>query len=124
MFTGYSGTLFRQSIGNVFFFGTYEGMKDALIPQDTRGNPFTLLCCGTVAGATYWTLVYPVDVVKAQVQICSKGLGYTHHATQTLKEYGWRGFFRGFGTTLVRCLPVNGTSIMVYELSQQYFASE
>lgn len=137
LYKGYGGTLVRQSIGNAFFFGTYEHLKaicdcnnslhqyslnsgnNCPVDRASHLSPLTLLGCGSLAGVAYWTLVYPIDVLKAYVQTCSQQRGYRYYAQRTIQKFGWQGLFRGLSATLVRCVPVNGTGLMVYEWSFQ-----
>lgn len=38
---------------------------------------FRLALAGSMAGAGFWTTVYPVDVVKSRIQV-TDSLGFTH----------------------------------------------
>ncbi|KAF8476133.1 solute carrier family 25 member 45 [Kalaharituber pfeilii] len=68
-------TSLRDSVGFGFYFWAYEGLK-RYFPIDSNGvDPSswtptinTLLCGGT-AGCVSWASVYPLDVIKTQVQV-------------------------------------------------------
>ena len=124
LYTGASATIVRQIFGNMFFFGTYEFCKQKFTtPDQAHVSPLAMLASGSIAGATFWTLVYPVDVIKSHVQTPSADLrknGYSHYVKQIYTQYGIRGFFRGLGPTILRSVPVNGTSVMVYEIVKKF----
>lgn len=115
LYKGFAATFVRQSVGNVFFFGTYEAGKSTIGTIEGVPSALLTLISGSIAGATFWTLVYPIDVVKSRVQVSNDNTSYRKVVTEILKSHGIRGFFRGFGATLFRSIPVNGASVVVYE---------
>jgi solute carrier family 25 carnitine/acylcarnitine transporter 20/29 len=78
-----------------------------------------MLVSGAVAGAVSWLSCYPVDVVKSVVQTGGKGEGKVGEVVRELwGRGGWRSFFRGLSPTLIRSVPVNAVTFVVYEHSQ------
>jgi solute carrier family 25 (mitochondrial carnitine/acylcarnitine transporter), member 20/29 len=77
---------------------------------------------GGCAGSLTWALVYPVDVIKSQIQTAPldtplRDLRMWTVGQSIVSKHGYRYLFRGLGITLVRAFPVNGTIFPVYEFT-------
>lgn len=82
----------------------------------------SILFAGGMAGAVSWLVVYPIDVIKSNIQATDL------HGSSTAKtnmfevakglqrKYGWGVFTRGLGVTLLRAFPVNASVFFFYEL--------
>lgn len=66
------------------------------------------------------TTTYPYQVIRSRIQSGSE-FARTYHRTipgtisHTWKHEGFRGFYRGLGTNLVRVLPGTCVTFVVYE---------
>ena len=62
----------RECFGGAFYFGVYESMKSHYYPIRADGTrehssiPF-VMATGGLSGAVYWTLTYPIDLVKSKI---------------------------------------------------------
>lgn len=74
---------------------------------------------GAVAGAAADALTYPLDLSRTR-QSCTIGTtrydSFSHTITLTVREEGFRALYRGFGVTLVSCLPYEGIRFGCYDL--------
>lgn len=73
LFRGMAPTLLREVFGSAAMFGTYGMLKQLM--ADTMGlerpdqlPKVAMMVAGGVAGAAFWALVYPADVVKSKIQ--------------------------------------------------------
>jgi solute carrier family 25 carnitine/acylcarnitine transporter 20/29 len=92
--------------------------------KDVLGtNPVGLLVAGGTAGVFSWITSYPFDVVKTRIQSLplkgqpgfDKYSGFWDCAKKSYREEGWRVFFRGLNSCLIRAFPVNAVTFFVYE---------
>lgn len=91
--------------------------------EDKLGNTATLVISGS-AKVFAGTVTYPLQVLRSRLQ--------TYHAEQTFgkgiggvakkvwREEGWRGFYKGLGTNVVRVLPATWVTFLVYENVRYY----
>lgn len=81
-----------------------------------------ILVAGGLAGCASWAAVYPVDVIKSNLQIGTfandpKYANSMWGVTKALyHKYGLKIFSRGLGTTIARAFPVNAGVFYFYEL--------
>ncbi|KAG9247094.1 mitochondrial carrier domain-containing protein [Calycina marina] len=73
-----------------------------------------------VAGA----VTYPYQVLRSRLQTYDAekrfGRGIRGVATRMWREDGWRGFYRGLATNIVRVLPATWVTFLVYENARFY----
>lgn len=108
-------------------FGVYEPLKKVWrryinqregSGEDKLSNTATLLLSGSakiIAG----TVTYPYQVIRSRLQTYHAeerfGKGIRGVTVGVWKELGWRGFYRGLGTNIVRVLPATWVTFLVYE---------
>lgn len=154
LFRGWSATVGRDVPAFMFYFLTYEYVKDALTEKppstattgdttvavaaagvtahDEPAEPSsaTVMTAGAVAGLAAWVFVYPIDTVKSLVQCdtSAKGKGsWVRLLMQVGKEKGWGPsgpLWRGFGAMLCRTVPMNAVTFLVYERTMAYLAKK
>ncbi|SCU98680.1 LAME_0G00144g1_1 [Lachancea meyersii CBS 8951] len=124
---GLTPTLLRTSHGFGVYFSTYE----ALLARDAKKGvkrvdiPSWKLCSyGALSGALLWIMVYPFDVIKSVMQSDSlyaptRGKNVIQVARHIYAERGLKAFFKGFGPTMLRSLPVNGATFTTFELAMR-----
>lgn len=124
LFKGLVPTLAREVPGNAAMFGVYELLKQSLAGgQDTsklgRGS---LMLAGGLAGASFWLLVYPTDVVKSVIQVDDyrnpKFSGSIHAFRKILASEGFKGLYKGFGPAMARSVPANAACFLAYEVTR------
>ena len=121
------------------YFSSYDYVKDTvntILAQRLGSNAtategydshawLASAVAGGASGCITWAVVYPVDVVKTQIQTTSLDspvsfVGSTRHL---VARHGWSVLFRGLGITLFRAFPVNGTIFPVYEFTLNHLGN-
>jgi solute carrier family 25 carnitine/acylcarnitine transporter 20/29 len=97
-------------------------MKHSLTPKNREAKPslLVLLLAGAVTGVMTWGSTYPFDVCKSIVQTLPEGTPksearMSYVFATNYRKYGYRFFLEGMGVTLVRAIPANAVTLMVYE---------
>jgi len=135
-YRGYGLSFIMESPGRGVYLGTYEyvkalitSMKHPMMVEHPHTNglsvhhtiPIDLLTritSAVAAGIVSWFVIYPFDVIKAQLQLDIGKIKYQNSLDCTrsiYQQYGWKGFFRGLGYTLVRAGPVAATILPMYD---------
>lgn len=83
---------------------------------------WVLLLGGALAGVASWTLAVPADVLKSNIQGSPMGTPASQLRLLTVArrlhaEHGASVFFRGFVPCIIRSMPVNAVTFLVYEWS-------
>lgn len=103
------------------FFAKQAGMDHEAPPSMAHTHTWLASAlAGGLAGSCSWGLIMPMDVIKTHIQTApldGAPLTIRSVAQNIVQTYGWKHLFRGFGITLVRAFPVNGTIFPVYEFT-------
>ncbi|XP_030533814.1 mitochondrial carnitine/acylcarnitine carrier-like protein isoform X2 [Rhodamnia argentea] len=124
LFKGLVPTMAREVPGNAAMFGVYEAIKQYLAGgQDTSGlGRGSLIVAGGLAGASFWALVYPTDVVKSVIQVDGyknpKYSGSLDAFRKILASEGVKGLYKGFGPAMARSVPANAACFLAYEVTR------
>ncbi|KAJ1984721.1 mitochondrial ornithine carrier protein [Dimargaris verticillata] len=156
-FQGFAPTLLREVGGGMAWFGAYETvchyflrrrqtqLLDARHPADALDTSYTLskddlnvlelTAAGASAGIAYNIVLYPVDVVKSQIQTSGELQASRHQPTHSnvskvappsTNTSMWRigralyagggikALYRGCGITLLRAAPSNAVLFVSY----------
>jgi hypothetical protein len=157
LLSGLQATMFREIPGNAIYFWAYRGTTRLLTKwrnshsasqqqQSTSMEPSTWMVVvgGGMAGLTFWSTMYPIDLVKSMIQTrdvhsqylaanatspgtgtgSSSVAGHTLQAeSNTLKlvyqrwySHGFRSLYTGFSVTIPRAFLANATIFTTYEL--------
>lgn len=128
IFRGGVATLLRESIGNSFFFTTYEyvryhmrsRLKDGLVGPSYLTDIGVGILSGGLSGITFWCATLPLDVAKTMIQT-SQNKNSTRNPFEMLKLIyrgtGLRGCYAGLGPTVARAFPANAAAIVTWELA-------
>lgn len=98
--------LYFYSYDELCKFGPRSEIKD-------QAKPVTVLVVGGIAGILSWVLTYPCDVIKSRFQADAEGRYYKSSIDCAIKSYkaeGWRMFFQGMNTTIIRAFPSNAAT--------------
>ncbi|KAE8661956.1 Mitochondrial substrate carrier family protein isoform 2 [Hibiscus syriacus] len=101
----------------------YESLKDisrSYILQDSEPGPIVQLGCGTISGALGATCVYPLQVIRTrmQAQRATADAAYNGMSDvfwKTLRNEGYRGFYKGLFPNLLKVVPAASITYLVYE---------
>eukprot|EP01139_Manchomonas_bermudensis_P019226 Amastigsp_a676517_114.p1 type:complete len:300 gc:universal Amastigsp_a676517_114:949-50(-) len=133
VYQGLVPTMARNVPAYGFFFATYSLATTGLASEAEALSgslaSWKVLTAGGLAGAAFWGITYPIDVVKSSVQADApekaKRLyaGTLDAAAKIYAAHGWRGFFKGFTPCITRAMPANAAAWYGYELTQRAFAA-
>jgi len=124
LYRGNFSTLLREIPGNFCWYGTYEGVCKAMIPEggtkSDLGPPAHLLG-GALAGVMYWTAFYPADTVKSMIQTNPdhSGKGFAETFCSMYEKEGLKGLYRGWGITAARAAPAHAAIFAAYEYTMK-----
>jgi len=128
LFKGHTGTMVRETFGNMAWFGVYEGLCKILTPIGKRREELGLWAkatAGAAAGVVFWAVPFPADVVKSCMQTMTtetnnKSPGFFQVFGHIMRTQGVRALYKGFGVTALRAAPCNGAIFVCYETVLQY----
>lgn len=122
LYKGMIPTLTREVPGNAVVFSTYEAFKQYFAggTQTAEISKIELVVSGGLAGACFWLVVYPTDVVKSVIQVDDyrnpKYSGAIDAFRKILRTEGVKGFYKGFGPAMARSVPANAACFLAYEV--------
>jgi hypothetical protein len=105
LFTGQRITSVREFVGYSTFFGCYE-----FCPNLTDKEFLNKVIKGSLCGFSLWGSMYPIDVVKTYIHgqiLENKSRNELWYIRYIFTTYGLTGFYKGFGITMIRAVPVN-----------------
>lgn len=146
IFRGMGATAARDVPFNFVFFGAYEAWTSLLCSSqswifcsasalnlsrlldedggfvqssssDRRLNPFGVYVAGGCAGATGWCVSFPMDSIKSRVQTSSSPISVIEMAKKIHNQMGFKGFYRGVSSAVLRAFPANAGLFLGYELT-------
>jgi hypothetical protein len=114
LFKGLSATFTREGPGFMFYFVTYDLIKQKVYKG--KYTTFGSFCAGGISGAVAWCFIYPQDMVKTKIQ---SQIGIGKSATQIIKdiynEGGLLGFYKKFHWALFRAVPLHAGTFATME---------
>ena len=96
------------------YLGSYGECRKRL--PDTHLGHFL---SGGVASLVLWTPLYPLDLIKTQIQ-ARKHLTVKESIAATFKDGGIRGFWRGLGMIYLRVFPTSACAMSAYEATRAW----
>ncbi|KAI9473635.1 MAG: mitochondrial carrier domain-containing protein [Benjaminiella poitrasii] len=137
-YRGFLATLLREAGGGAFWFGAYEYTCAQFIKyrQPQTGEMVLkkdlsapeLMLGGALGGMAYNASLFPVDVIKSQMQtdeqLLAAGTGqrsFFRTAKELYAAGGYRAFYRGCGITVARSAPTSAIIFLTYELLSRHF---
>eukprot|EP01132_Coremiostelium_polycephalum_P000810 gene810-1011_t len=118
MFKGLSAPLLGSAAIAMVQFSTFEKTYVNLSEKYPNiPDTYRLIGAGSLAGLAQSVIVCPVDLIKNRMQV--SGHGHGGSTIQTMKsiykENRLRGFYTGFGATLLRDVPGMAVFFTTYE---------
>jgi len=121
LFKGGVPTLWRESLAYAVYFSVYDLTLRKLTDGGKKPEVYKVAAAGAFAGICFWFSVFPIDVVKTKIQIDSftnpQFKSMMDCVRQTYSKQGFKGFWRGLTPCLLRAIPVNSGTWIVYEAS-------
>jgi len=103
---------------HAFYFASYEAVKRVCDPGGTSSLVTAL--AGATATVVADAILTPLDTVKQRLQIANSPYSSLANCTAvTLRDEGFRAFYRSYGTTLVMNVPFTAVQFTVYELAKR-----
>ncbi|KAJ7065156.1 mitochondrial carrier domain-containing protein [Mycena belliarum] len=103
--------------GAAVFFATYDTLKNSS-PLPAHLQPVTHMLAASTAEVAACLVRVPTEVIKTRAQTSTYGHGQSSlsAAKFVLSGDGWKGFYRGFGSTIMREIPFTSIQFPLYEL--------
>jgi len=118
-FRGLGATLLREVPAYAFYFVSYDLAKAALVDFGGIAEPLIPLIGGAVAGAMAWIPVYPIDVVKTQIQVegaSERDSSIVSTAQRLWDRGGFGAFWDGLGPKLTRAVVNHAVTFYIFDL--------
>ncbi|RYR19144.1 hypothetical protein Ahy_B03g063849 isoform B [Arachis hypogaea] len=101
-------------------YDTLKEISKRYILVDSEPGPLVQLGCGTISGALGATCVYPLQVIRTRLQAQRSNSSTAYKGMsdvfwKTLKDEGFRGFYKGLIPNLLKVVPAASITYMVYE---------
>lgn len=121
MFSGYGTTLLRDMPGHAAYFMVYETVSKWLSPGNGQeSSDLAIFAAGGSAGLTYWTSIYPLDLVKSRIQTSTVVEPFWTVFVREYQTSGIGGMYRGLGVTVPRAIISSGVIFIAYEYSKRF----
>ncbi|RKP06549.1 mitochondrial carrier domain-containing protein [Thamnocephalis sphaerospora] len=128
LYKGAGACLLRDIPFSGIYFTAYSHLKTDLFHEGQNGkrlNIWELLSAGAIAGMPAAYLTTPADVIKTRLQVEVRQGQTQYHGIMDAfrkirREEGMRAFFKGGPARVLRSSPQFGTTLMVYELLQNW----
>ncbi|KAI8902540.1 mitochondrial carrier domain-containing protein [Globomyces pollinis-pini] len=122
LYKGHTGTLVREGFGGAVWFGLYEYSIATMIKRSKLKitkedlSPLQLMFAGSIAGVGFHATFFPADVIKTRIQSgLHGGDGFLKATRRLYKSHGMKGFYRGYGITIVRGAGASAVIFLTYE---------
>ncbi|KAI0736254.1 S-adenosylmethionine transporter [Fomitopsis betulina] len=118
IYKGVGSVVVGSAPGAAVFFCTYDTLKRT-IPLSDNLAPLTHVLSASAGEVAACLIRVPTEVVKTRMQTSTYGslAGSSLAAAKlVLSQEGLRGFYRGFGTTVMREIPFTSIQFPLYEL--------
>lgn len=131
LWLGQTGTFIREAGGSVAWFGAYECLSRAFLPEGSTDKSqlktWQLVISGAVAGVSYNVICFPADSVKSALQTSDElGSGavkkrFFQTGLDIYRSRGLAGLYAGMGVTIARSAPSSAMIFTIYEFLNQTF---
>jgi len=119
LYKGGVPTLWREAFAYAVYFSIYDWCIKKITKDQEKPELHKIAFSGAFAGMCFWFSVFPIDAIKTKIQIdnmASPQFKSTMDCVrQTYRTQGFGGFWRGLTPCLVRSVPVNSGTFIVYE---------
>lgn len=126
---GLGATIARNTVGVSAYFYFYEAARRFQAGDKSVDTlaAWQVLAAGGIGGLGYWTLAYPLDIIKSAIQVSDldpakrKYKGFMQTATQLWAEGGVKRYTAGLTPCLIRSVPANAAGFYTYEVIKKAF---
>ena len=131
IFSGLSATLNREIPGTIIYLLGYRVTSRKLQEIFHKDEPtaWMIFASGAASGLTYWTIIYPIDTLKSEIQtqdyLSNVNNGNKVGIWTMLKNRyynkGFRSLYNGLGVTVPRAILSNAVIFGSYEYSRKFW---
>lgn len=124
LYHGFPATLVFRSFF-FFWWGSYDLFSRFLHKNSSLSTPAINFWAGGASAQVFWITAYPADVVKQRIMTDPLGgrlndgvrrfPRWIDAARAVYKEFGWRGYWRGFVPCFLRAFPANACALLAFE---------
>ncbi|TFK82125.1 S-adenosylmethionine transporter [Polyporus arcularius HHB13444] len=118
VYKGIGSVVVGSAPGAAVFFCTYDTLKKTL-PLPSEYAPLTHMISASLGEVAACSIRVPTEVIKTRTQTSTYGSAAQSSlaaARLVLSTEGVRGFYRGFGSTIMREIPFTSLQFPLYEL--------
>lgn len=125
LYQGMAVTTFREVPAFAFYFTSHKIVEDQLNGLNVL-NPFAAsFIAGGAAGAVSWSVCYPLDVAKTEIQMAAftaapEQKSFFKVLRRIYLDSGLKRLYRGIGATIVRSFPVNAVLFPTYKYISEF----
>ncbi|KAF5317545.1 hypothetical protein D9619_013146 [Psilocybe cf. subviscida] len=126
IYKGVGSVVIGSAPGAAAFFSTYEAMKKVL-PLSEELAPVKHMIAASVAEVAACMIRVPTEVIKTRMQTSTygaQGASSLQAARLVMSSSGIKGFYRGFGITVMREIPFTSLQFPLYELLKVKLATK
>ncbi|KAL4073281.1 mitochondrial carrier domain-containing protein [Scleroderma yunnanense] len=117
IYKGVGSVVVGSAPGAAVFFSTYDSMKRTL-PIQGQLSPLNHMISASIGEVAACLIRVPTEVIKTRTQTSSYGTSAASSLTcakLVLQSDGIKGFYRGFGITVMREIPFTSLQFPLYE---------
>jgi solute carrier family 25 folate transporter 32 len=99
-------------------FPLYERLK-TMLSNEGHASKSGVLVASALSKTIASIATYPHEVIRTRLQNQRGQVKYhnmRHGVVTILGEEGWRAFYRGMGTNLVRTVPASALTLLTFEV--------
>lgn len=126
-YQGLSGAMARNLPAGAIYFGVFENTKNYFASRNESGaaTDLQIMAAGGFGGFCYWSLFYPVDVIKSAMMTDNidpakrQYKGFFDAGSQLIKQGGVRRLYAGLVPCLLRSSPANAGMLYTVDKIKQ-----
>jgi mitochondrial ornithine carrier protein len=124
-FAGFGPHFLMESVGRAVYYTTYEACKRGIANYQGMSNAASIslqdrMLSAGFAGIVCGAIIFPLDSLRSRIYSQVTTTTNPKTTLQMLEfmyyENGIRGFYRGFGVTVLRSGPVSSVVLPIYDL--------
>ena len=126
-YQGLSGAMARNLPAGAIYFGVFENTKNYFASRNESGaaTDLQIMAAGGLGGFCYWSLFYPVDVIKSAMMTDNidpakrQYKGFLDAGSKLIKQGGMRRLYAGLVPCLLRSSPANAGMLYTVDKIKQ-----
>lgn len=125
-YQGYGSHLLRNIPAGAINLGSYDLLRECMANYESKNikelSIYNNIFAGALSGCLFWLAVFPLDVIKSNMQSDNLDKKYRKHnniihcAKNIYQNGGIHSFYRGLMPCLFRAVPANGLMLYVVTL--------